>query len=63
MLGGWLLAKSPLAADGLGDADDAAEQLAVARFYASQLLPKTTSLAAQATAGADDVFSLALAQL
>ena len=63
VLGGWLLAKSALAADGLGDADDAAEQVAVARFYASQLLPKTTSLAAQATAGADDVFSLALAQL
>ena len=63
VLGGWLLAKSALAAAGLGDADDAAEQLAVARFFASQLLPKTSSLAAQATAGAADVFSLPLAQL
>ncbi len=62
-LGAWLLAKSALAAAGLDDADEAAEQLALAKFFATHLLPKTTSLAAQATAGADDVFAIPLAKL
>ena len=62
-LGAWLLAKSALAAAGLDDAEEAAEQLALAKFFATHLLPKTTSLAAQATAGADDVFAIPLAKL
>ncbi len=63
VLGGWLLARSALAASGLGDAAEAADQLATARFFASHLLPKSAALAAQATGGAADVFGIPLARL
>ncbi|WP_022894681.1 acyl-CoA dehydrogenase [Agromyces subbeticus] len=58
VLGGWLMAKSALAARGL-DADGIAEsQLPLARFYAEQLLPQAAGLAGAATAGSRDLFAL-----
>ncbi len=58
VLGGWLLAKSALAAASLGDAEVAHGQLVLARFYAEQLLPATSGLLGAATAGARDLFAL-----
>lgn len=58
VVGGWLMAKSALAARGL-DADGVAEaQLPLARFYAEQLLPQAAGLVGAATAGSRDLFAL-----
>lgn len=58
VVGGWLMAKSALAAREL-DADGIAEaQLPLARFYAEQLLPQAAGLAGAATAGSRDLFAL-----
>lgn len=63
VVGGWLMAKSALAARGL-DADGIAEtQLPLARFYAEQLLPQAAGLASAATAGSRDLFALDAAAL
>ncbi|MBN9607286.1 MAG: acyl-CoA dehydrogenase [Actinomycetales bacterium] len=62
-IGGWLMAKSALAASKLDDAAQAEEQLALAKYYATHLLPKTAGLAGQATAGAGDLFALAADRL
>ncbi|AWB88764.1 acyl-CoA dehydrogenase [Salinibacterium hongtaonis] len=55
---GWLLAKGALAASKLPNAERAADELAVARFYAEQLLPQSSGLLSAATAGARDLFAL-----
>ena len=58
VVGGWLMAKSALAARDL-DADGIAEaQLPLARFYAEQLLPQAAGLVGAATAGSRDLFAL-----
>ncbi|WP_051973604.1 acyl-CoA dehydrogenase [Cryobacterium sp. MLB-32] len=62
-VGGWLLARSALAGAATGDAQQAETQLVMARFYAQQLLPACAGLLGAATAGADDLFALDVAQL
>jgi alkylation response protein AidB-like acyl-CoA dehydrogenase len=58
VVGGWLMAKSALAARGL-DGDGIAEaQLPLARFYAEQLLPQASGLVGAVTAGSRDLFAL-----
>ncbi len=58
VVGGWLMAKSALAARDL-EADGIAEaQLPLARFYAEQLLPQAAGLVGAATAGSRDLFAL-----
>ena len=58
VVGGWLMAKSALAARDL-EADGIAEaQLPLARFYAAQLLPQAAGLVGAATAGSRDLFAL-----
>lgn len=58
VVGGWLMAKSALAARGQ-EADGVAEaQLPLARFYAEQLLPQATGLVGATTAGSRDLFAL-----
>jgi 3-(methylthio)propanoyl-CoA dehydrogenase len=63
VLGGWLLARSALAAPAAGDSEVTATQLVLARFYAEQLLPQVAGLAGAATAGAADLFALTPAEL
>jgi alkylation response protein AidB-like acyl-CoA dehydrogenase len=63
VVGGWLMARSALAAPATGDSDIAETQLVLARFYAEQLLPAVAGLSGAATAGADDLFALKAAQL
>lgn len=58
VVGGWLLAKSALAARGLDGDSVAAAQLPMARFYAEQLLPAASGLVGAATAGSRDLFAL-----
>lgn len=58
VVGGWLLAKSALAARELDGDTVAAAQLPLARFYAEQLLPAASGLVGAATAGARDLFAL-----
>jgi alkylation response protein AidB-like acyl-CoA dehydrogenase len=58
-LGAWLLAKSALAGEAIGDPT----QLVLARFYAEQLLPQAAGLLGAATAGDRDLFALDAAQL
>jgi hypothetical protein len=58
VVGGWLLAKSALAARELDGDGVAAAQLPLARFYAEQLLPAASGLAGAATAGSRDLFAL-----
>lgn len=58
VVGGWLLAKSSLAARGLDRDSVAAAQLPMARFYAEQLLPAASGLVGAATAGSRDLFAL-----
>jgi alkylation response protein AidB-like acyl-CoA dehydrogenase len=53
--GGWLLAKAALAAAKSGDADFAAQKLALARFYASQVLTSAPGLAQTVSSGASDL--------
>jgi alkylation response protein AidB-like acyl-CoA dehydrogenase len=63
VVGGWLLAKSALAAPAATDSEVADTQLVMARFYAEQLLPQVSGLSGAATAGSGDLFALAPAQL
>ena len=60
--GGWLLARSAVAACELsagGDADPRlVDKVAVARFYAEQLLPAARGLVPAVTAGAADLFAI-----
>lgn len=58
VVGGWLLAKSALAARELNGDPVAAAQLPLARFYAEQLLPAASGLVGAATAGTRDLFAL-----
>lgn len=58
VLGGWLMAKSALAARGLDDDPIAESQLPLARFYAEQLLPQAAGLVGATTAGTRDLFAL-----
>jgi len=58
--GGWLLARSALAAQrkldaGEGDADFLNQKLVTARFYAEQILPQAAGLAPSVTAGPADL--------
>jgi alkylation response protein AidB-like acyl-CoA dehydrogenase len=62
--GGWLLARSAVAACELlasGDGDPAflADKVTTARFYATQLLPAARGLVPAVTAGAGDLFAIA----
>jgi alkylation response protein AidB-like acyl-CoA dehydrogenase len=57
-IGGWLLARSAVAAAGTGDASLAEAKLVTARFYAEQLLPQAAGLFGSVTAGARDLFAL-----
>jgi alkylation response protein AidB-like acyl-CoA dehydrogenase len=63
VLGGWLMAKSALAAPLAEDREVADTQLVLARFYAEQLLPQTAGLLSAATAGAEDLYALTPQQL
>lgn len=58
VVGGWLLAKSALAARELNGDTVAAAQLPLARFYAEQLLPAASGLVGAATAGSRDLYAL-----
>ena len=58
VVGGWLLAKSALAARELNGDTVAGAQLPLARFYAEQLLPAASGLVGAATAGTRDLFAL-----
>lgn len=60
VLGGWLMAKSALAGKSIDDAEMAAEQLVLARFYAEQLLPQAHGLLGAVTATARDLFAIDL---
>ncbi len=57
-LGGWLMARSALAAAAGVDAELAEAKLVTARFYAEQLLPQAGGLYSAVTAGARDLFAL-----
>jgi alkylation response protein AidB-like acyl-CoA dehydrogenase len=62
--GGWLLARSAVAACELataGDGDPAflADKVTTARFYVTQLLPAARALVPAVTAGAGDLFAIA----
>ena len=64
VVGGWLLAKSALAArrrraDGAPDGDTLAAKESIARFYAENLLPRASGLSAVVAAGADSTLALA----
>jgi alkylation response protein AidB-like acyl-CoA dehydrogenase len=63
VVGGWLMAKSALAAPAATDNEVAQTQLVLARFYAEQLLPQVAGLSGAATAGAEDLFALTAEQL
>ncbi|MCU1487336.1 MAG: acyl-CoA dehydrogenase [Actinomycetia bacterium] len=62
--GGWLLARSAVAAcellaSGDGDPGFLADKVTTARFYATQLLPAARGLVPAVTAGAADLFAIA----
>jgi alkylation response protein AidB-like acyl-CoA dehydrogenase len=65
--GGWLLARSAVAARSLAADDPCAAlaegKVAVARFYAEQLLPAARGLLGAVTAGARDLFAIPADQL
>jgi 3-(methylthio)propanoyl-CoA dehydrogenase len=63
VVGGWLMARSALAAPSASDREIADTQLVLARFYAEQLLPAAAGLLSAATAGSEDLFALTPAQL
>jgi hypothetical protein len=63
VVGGWLMARSALAAPAAADNEVAQTQLVLARFYAEQLLPQVAGLAGAATAGAEDLYALTPQQL
>ena len=58
VVGGWLLARSALAAAGLDGSARAEAELVTARFFAEQLLPQAGALLSAATAGSRDLFAL-----
>jgi len=66
VIGGWLMARSALAASrllGTADGADAAflrEKIATASFYAGQLLPQAAGLLPAVTAGAGPLFRIDL---
>lgn len=60
VLGGWLMARTALAAVGT---DRATSEFVLAKFYAEQILPQAVGLLGAATAGADDLFALDAKQL
>jgi len=66
VIGGWLLARSALAASRLlrdaggSDAVFLREKIGTARFYTEQLLPQTASLLPAVTAGAGPLFQIDL---
>ena len=62
-VGGWLMARSALAAEAIDNAELADTQLVLARFYAEQLLPQAAGLFGAATGGARDLFALNADQL
>ncbi|MFN0028656.1 MAG: acyl-CoA dehydrogenase [Acidimicrobiales bacterium] len=62
-VGGWLLARSALAAQSTGDETLARAKLITARFYAEQLLPQVSGLLSAVTAGDHDLFALSAEQL
>ncbi len=62
-VGGWLLARSALAAQGTDDQELARAKLITARFYAEQLLPQAAGLLGAVTAGDHDLFALSAEQL
>jgi 3-(methylthio)propanoyl-CoA dehydrogenase len=62
--GGWLLARSALAAqrrldEGTGDAAFLGQKILTARFYAEQLLPQAAGLIPAVTAGPGDLLGAA----
>ena len=57
-LGGWLLARTALAAATTADAELAQSEFVQARFYAEQILPQVGGLLPAATAGSRDLFAL-----
>ncbi len=61
VVGGWLMAKSALAA--VDVPDHAKEQLVLARFYAEQLMPQAAGLMGSITATSRDLFALEDAEL
>jgi alkylation response protein AidB-like acyl-CoA dehydrogenase len=63
VVGGWLMARSALAAPSATEREIADTQLVLARFYAEQLLPAASGLLSAATAGSEDLFALTPAQL
>ncbi len=66
-VGGWLLARSAVAAQRLIDRGDGEAlheaKLVTARFYAEHLLPAARGLAVTATRGADDLLALSAGEL
>ena len=61
--GGWLMARAALAAradlaSGEGDSDFLRAKILTARFYGEQILPRASSLAAAATAGAATLMAM-----
>jgi hypothetical protein len=66
VVGGWLMARSALAAKGLldGGADDdfLRAKVVTARFFAQHLLPEVHGLVRPVTAGKDDLMALTPAQ-
>ncbi|MEE9414162.1 MAG: acyl-CoA dehydrogenase C-terminal domain-containing protein, partial [Acidimicrobiales bacterium] len=63
VIGGWVLAKSALAAKaGDYEAAFADSKLVSARFYADQVLPMSAGLRLAASAGSADLFALAASQ-
>ncbi len=67
-IGGWLLARSALAAKaeldaGRGDAAFLQAKIVTARFYATNLLPQARGMLGAVRAGAADLFALSPAQL
>ncbi len=61
--GGWLMAKSALAAQrmieaGEGDPDWLSAKITTARFYCEQLMPQADGLVGAVTAGADPLFEI-----
>jgi len=68
VIGGWLLARSALAASRLlrtasgPDANFLTEKIGIARFYAGQLLPQAAGLLPAVTAGAGPLFQVDLSR-
>ncbi len=61
---GWVHVMSAVAAqrlldDGAGDTDFLSDKIASARFYCGQFLPRTASMVAACTAGADPLYAVA----